>query len=292
VKKVTILLVIVGMLLLTACSNKEFTAKLESGKEALNAQNFEAALTDLSKANELDPQDKEAKALLEITQNIVDSQAAMNNGEFEAAIFLIDKVLNQKVNEGNKQAVSFAKQTKQELQSLNEQTAGLKEAMATSKSLIEEKKFDEAIAVLKKADMTESKMDSITKLQNDVKLLQLEAEKDKEIAVAQQKLEEEKKAAKRKAEEAKKRINSAQTAADAVNLVESLDPGNYSAQHMSEYDLITEDTSFYYYIAYAAASGLGGDVFVQKGTGKIYGTMMGTETDPNAPFPDFSNEIR
>jgi hypothetical protein len=80
------------------------------------------------------------------------------------------------------------------------------------------------------------------------------------------------------------------TPLDALTLVEDLDPGNFSATHYPEYDLFTEDGSFYYYIGYSAAFGMGGDVFVEQGTGRMFAVNFesGTETDPNAPFPDFS----
>jgi hypothetical protein len=86
--------------------------------------------------------------------------------------------------------------------------------------------------------------------------------------------------------------NKAETPEDARKLVESLDPGNYTAFYEAGYDVETEDTSYYFYINFSDADGMGGDVFVQKGTGKIYAVTWGTETDPNAPFPDFNVEIK
>jgi hypothetical protein len=87
--------------------------------------------------------------------------------------------------------------------------------------------------------------------------------------------------------------SSSLTAEDAMKIVESLDPDNYFADHeSSEYDITTLDGVFYYYVNYSAASGFGGSVFVSKKTGEVFGYTMGTENDPNAPFPDFSNQIK
>lgn len=96
------------------------------------------------------------------------------------------------------------------------------------------------------------------------------------------------------AAEAKEATKStALTADDAIKVVESLDPGNYSADHdSSEYDITTVDGAFFFYINYSAASGMGGGLFVRQGTGEVFGYTMGTEDDPNAPFPDFTNQIR
>lgn len=290
-RKVSLLLLLVGIIFLSACTSKEFTTNFESGKKAIKDHNFETALTDLTKANELNPKDQVTKNLLAITQNIVDSKTAMDKGELEASLFLIDKAANHKQTTVNKSAITYAKQQKQDLESLLKQSANLEAAISTAKSLIEQENFDEALAALQKGDMTKSTFESITTLQSDVKLLQVEAEKDKEMALAKQKLEEEKKAVEKQKEQAAK-VNKAQTPEDAIKLVESLAPGNYTGKHFPENDLTTEDTSFYFYISYSAATGIGGDVFVQKGTGKIYGVTNGTETDPNAPFPDFSVEIR
>lgn len=88
-------------------------------------------------------------------------------------------------------------------------------------------------------------------------------------------------------------INTTQTAADAIKIVEALDPGNFTASHDSnEYDITTVDGAHYYYINYTSADGMGGDVFVRKGTGEVFGYTIGTEDDPDAPFPDFSNQIK
>ncbi|THF82103.1 hypothetical protein [Cohnella fermenti] len=85
----------------------------------------------------------------------------------------------------------------------------------------------------------------------------------------------------------------AQTAVDAIKIVEDLDPGNFTATHdFPEYDITTVDGAHYYYISYTSAEGMGGDVFVRKGTSEVYGWTMGTEDNPDAPFPDFSNQIQ
>jgi hypothetical protein len=85
--------------------------------------------------------------------------------------------------------------------------------------------------------------------------------------------------------------NYAQTPEDAVKLVEGLDPGNFTAFYEPGSDILIADNSYYFYINYSAATRMGGDVFVQQDTGKILGVTWGTETDPNAPFPDFSIEL-
>ncbi|MBM7656354.1 hypothetical protein [Neobacillus cucumis] len=184
-----------SILFLVSCTSKDFNEKLESGKKALENQKFEVALADLSKANELEPEDKETKALLEITRNIIDCKTAMESGESEAALFLINKVLENNNHYLNKRLSNYAKKLKGDLELTIKQTANLKDIIEKGHQLLDQKRYNEALNVLQNVNITDSTNESITKLQNEIKVLQVEAEKAKELAVAQQKLEEEKKAA-------------------------------------------------------------------------------------------------
>ena len=58
--------------------------------------------------------------------------------------------------------------------------------------------------------------------------------------------------------------NKAETAKDAILLVESLSPGDYTAFSDPSLDTVMVDGSYYFYIGYTSASGTGGDVFVEE----------------------------
>ena len=58
--------------------------------------------------------------------------------------------------------------------------------------------------------------------------------------------------------------NQAETAKDAILLVESLSPGDYTAFSDPSMDTVMVDGSYYFYIGYTSASGTGGDVFVEE----------------------------
>ncbi|WP_160725067.1 hypothetical protein [Bacillus sp. USDA818B3_A] len=182
-----------SILILVSCTSKEFTGKLESGKTALENQKYEVALADLSKANELEPQDIETKELLEISKNMIDINDAVAKGESEAALFLVKKVLDH--SQISKKVTVHVNKIQTDLEDTIQQTIGLKDIITNGKALIEQKKYDDALVILQNAKLTNSTNGAITNLENEIKLLQAEAEKAKELAIAQQKLEEEKKAA-------------------------------------------------------------------------------------------------
>jgi hypothetical protein len=83
-------------------------------------------------------------------------------------------------------------------------------------------------------------------------------------------------------------VNKANTPEEAIELVDSLAPGNYSAVYYEENDKVHSDGTHYFFIGYSAVEGGGGEFFVEKGSGRIYGVKYGTDQDPTATIPDLS----
>ncbi|MFK9089917.1 tetratricopeptide repeat protein [Bacillus salipaludis] len=216
-----IALLILTVLILSACTPKAYTESFDAGKAALQKGDYDQAINKFENALE-EKETDEAKNYLHFAQTLQESRTLFNSGNFDAAIYSIKKLLKEKASEKlggkvTKQANALLK----EIQQAKTVSVTMKEKMIKGKTLLEDNQFDQAAAVFKEVAETTNLPDvaEIETMAKDATALLAETTKKKNSAEQEKQQQDE--TAKKKEEEKQKQEEATKTLTkeQAVDLV-------------------------------------------------------------------------
>jgi tetratricopeptide (TPR) repeat protein len=155
-----ILIVLLAMVVLAGCTPKTYTTNLQSGNDALKNGNYSAAITSYQKAADSKKTD-EVEELLQIAQNMNDSEKALEKGDFDVSIFQLNKVINSKSSlDLVKQTQEKAKTKLSEVKKMAALYNSLKDETTKGKTLLDQHQFDQATEVFKGISETDKYTDN------------------------------------------------------------------------------------------------------------------------------------
>ena len=193
--------VLLLLLIVSACSSKEYDSFIQSGNEAVKEEKYEYALDLFQKAAE-DKNSEEVQQSITFTSYMIDSLDFFKQGEFSDAALTIGKITKAKEESELIELLKpKALKLQQEATTLTEKYENLSNEYARGKTLLEQNQFDEAYNKFKSVSEYESlhpRMEEISKEATDWMNKSLER---KNIFMAEQKANEEAKAAKKAEEE-------------------------------------------------------------------------------------------
>ena len=227
-------LLLVILLIISACNSNDYELHLQLGKEALNEERYEDAVVSFKEAAKEDNTD-EIQQYITVTTYMIDSLELLEQGEFSSAILTTKKITDiEKEDEIINILKSKALTLQIEATTLDEQYQKALDEFARGKLLLEQSHFDDAYStfeLITKNEASHSKLEELTKEANDLmnqtlekKNIYLEEQKEKEEAA--KKAEEERLLAekKRKEEQEKSKSNQKVSKDQAVaNVREYLD---------------------------------------------------------------------
>ncbi|GKU83020.1 hypothetical protein [Niallia sp. NCCP-28] len=145
-------LLIVGcVLLLTACTPKEYSLNIRAGQEQLQEKNFAAALTSFEKAQNKKTTE-EVKVFIKAAHLLNESAEALQEGKFDQSIQKAEKVQAIDGKEDIKNTINTqAERLISESQNLSNQQKAMEEELAKGKKMLEKQQFGEAYAIFEKA---------------------------------------------------------------------------------------------------------------------------------------------
>lgn len=191
------ILLLLTVMILSACTPKAYTESMEAGKAALEKENYTEAKDKFENALE-EKETNEAKNYLHAAKSMQESVTLFHKGDFDTATYKLKKLLSQKATKKliNKQANALIK----EIQKAKALADSMKERIIKGKALMEQNQFAQALDVFKEVSKTIQYTDipSIEEITKEASELMIEATNKKKAADEEkQKLEE----AKQKAEE-------------------------------------------------------------------------------------------
>jgi tetratricopeptide (TPR) repeat protein len=286
-----IALIILSVLVLSACTPKAYTENMDAGKAALQEGNYSIAIEKFENALK-EKQTDEAKNDLQIAKTLNESLSLYHKGNFDAAIYSLTKLLNDNApDKTDSRIIKQAKTLLKEIQHAKALSDSMQEKIIKGKTLLEQNQFDQAIEVFKQVSETNTPadiapmekitkdaaelLDETTKKKNDAEQKQQQQkEAEKQKADAQQKAAEQ-----QKQEAANKTLTSKQ-AEDLVRAQLVIQPG----QNVKvEYDHDAPNGDYvihvYEFIVDNPSTGEGhtstwGWYGVNKQTKKIYNVMQ------------------
>ncbi|CAH2714901.1 hypothetical protein BACCIP111895_02077 [Neobacillus rhizosphaerae] len=211
------ILLILTVLILSACTPKAYTESMDAGKAALQKGNYSEAAAKFENAMK-EKDTVEVKDYLLAALRMQESLKLYHKGDFDAAINSLNALLHNKVAKEkiNQQATALLKEI-QEAKSLEN---SLNERMIKGKTLLEQNQFDQAIEVFKEVSQTIGNPEnaSIEKLTNEASQLVIETSNKKKVADQEKKKQDEAKK-QENAKEKKKDANETLSHSQAEDLV-------------------------------------------------------------------------
>lgn len=209
---------IVTVFILTACTPKAYTESLDAGKAALKKGNYTEAIDKFENALE-EKETNEAKNFLHAAESMQESVTLYHKGDFEAATYNLNKLLQKKATKEliSKQAHALIK----EIQQAKALSDSMKEKMIKGKTLLEQDQYDQALAVFKEVAESNQfiEISSIEKMAKDASELMTEAADKKKVADAEKQKQEEAKQEEEKAKKEQEEANKPLTHEQAEELV-------------------------------------------------------------------------
>lgn len=181
-------LIILSVLVLSACTPKGYTNNMDAGKAALQKGNYSQAIGKFENALK-EQQTDEAKNDLQIAKTLNDSLSLYHKGNFDAAIYSITKFLNDNTSDQTDSGILKQAQTLlKEIQQAKTLSDSMQEKVIEGQNLLEQNQFDQAIEVFKQVSETNIPADiaPMKKIADDAAQLLDETTKKKNEAEQQQ----------------------------------------------------------------------------------------------------------
>ncbi|PKG22897.1 tetratricopeptide repeat protein [Niallia nealsonii] len=140
------------VLLLAACTPKEYSLNIRAGQEQIQEENFAAALTSFEKAQN-EKKTEEVKVFIKAVHLLNESAEALQGGEFDQSIQKAKKV--QAINSKEEIKNTIDKQAEQlisESQILSSQQKAMEQGIAQGKKMLEKQQFGKAYDIFEKVN--------------------------------------------------------------------------------------------------------------------------------------------
>jgi tetratricopeptide (TPR) repeat protein len=215
------ILLLLTVMILSACTPKAYTESMEAGKAALEKENYTEAKDKFENALE-EKETNEAKNYLHAAESMQESVTLYHKGDFDTATYTLKKLLSKKQSKKliSKQANALIK----DIQEAKALADSMKERIIKGKTLMDQNQYDQALDVFKEVSETIQFTDipSIEEITKEASELMIEtANKKKTADEEKQKLEEtkQKEEEKAKAKQEQEEANQPLTHAQAEDLV-------------------------------------------------------------------------
>ena len=140
------LVVLIISLVLGGCGNSVVKKSIEQAKASMESKEYDKALLSLEMALDEDSKNKEAKELYSILETYQSAKQLLEEKKFDEAKKTIDKIASEYANYSIKEDVDLLKT---EIEKSLEAVKTTEDNLANVKKLVEEKKYDEAKALIK-----------------------------------------------------------------------------------------------------------------------------------------------
>ena len=224
-KKWSLLVFLALILILSACSNKEYESAMTTGYENLQNTSYDKALTQFEKALG-EEETEEVKQAIDVVEDMLKAEQAFLQGDW-GIVFNIEKKLKKQEDEAANLVIKNLIKLKEQSELIQEEQENFTDLLAKADELLQQKKYDEAISLYQQ--ITNSKTDHaiIQDLIDQAKEQQTKAEKVKSDYLAEQqriakekeeaKQEEIRKQAERKKQEDIKKAEEAKQATQGIS---------------------------------------------------------------------------
>ncbi|WP_413307890.1 lipoprotein [Bacillus sp. 1P10SD] len=193
------ILLLLAVLILSACTPKAYTESMDAGKAALEKENYTEAIDKFENALE-EKETNEAKNYLHAAESMQESVTLYHKGDFDTATYKLKKLIRKKQTKKliSKQANALIKEI-QEARALSD---SMKERIIKGKTLMDQNQYDQALDVFKEVSETIQFTDipSIEKITKEASELMIEATNKKKSSDEEKQKQEE---AKQNEEDAK-----------------------------------------------------------------------------------------
>lgn len=160
-KKVAILVCIVSLLSVSACSITKYDKEIHSAMKALQEDQYGNALTYLMEA-EKEHSTAEVKTYIDETKHIQSSVQAIEQGDYNGAAAAAEQIVNAKDStEYTEVLKEKANRMITKVNQWNSQQKEMQDKLTKAQALANEKKFEEAEAILKELSNTASQSEQI-----------------------------------------------------------------------------------------------------------------------------------
>jgi tetratricopeptide (TPR) repeat protein len=190
-------ILILTVLILSACTSNAYTDSINAGKQALQKGNYTDAVHNFENALE-EKETDEAKEYLHLSESLQESLKLYQDGEFEAALHTIEKVITKKSEKLDGKILKNANELREQIVKTIALSDSLKDNIVKAKTLLDQKQFDDAYEVFLQVSETDlfTENESIEKLTKEAAELLLQTTMLKnanETEQEKQKIEEENK---------------------------------------------------------------------------------------------------
>ena len=144
------------VLLLTACTPKEYSQNIRTGQEQLQEENFVAALASFEKAQK-EKSTKEVKVFIKAAHLLNESAEALEEGKFAESTHYAEKVQAVAGEEEMKKIIDKqAEQLISESQDLFDQQKAMEGGIAKGEEMLKKQQFDQAYRIFNQANQQQS----------------------------------------------------------------------------------------------------------------------------------------
>ena len=225
-KKWSLLVFLALILILSACSNKEYESAMTAGYENLQNKSYDKALTQFERALS-EKETEEVKQAIDVVEDARKAEQAFHQGDWEI-VFNIEKKLKKQEGKVVILVIKNVIKLKEQSELIQEEQENLTDLLTKADESLKQKKYDEAISLYQQVSNSKTDHTIIQDLINQAKVQLTNAEQEKSDYLAeQQRIEKVKEEVKlediRKEEERKKPedIKNAEEAKQAIQGVSS-----------------------------------------------------------------------
>jgi tetratricopeptide (TPR) repeat protein len=184
-KKLTAMLCMFALLVLSACGSKEYEQHIKSGMDALKQEQYKSAVSHFKKAEKAKSTD-EIKQYVKATDTMQKSVQALGEGKNEEAVSYAEKIVNSKESSKVLDILKpKAKDLISNVKKWNLQIKEMNEKLEKARVLADEKKYEEAEAILKELSGTTSPSEQIQEIAQESTELWQQVVREKNSANSQ-----------------------------------------------------------------------------------------------------------
>jgi tetratricopeptide (TPR) repeat protein len=213
------IILILTVLILSACTSKTYTTSFEAGIEELKLGNYSEAVNQFQNALE-DKETDEAKANLQFAETLSESHDLYLDGDFDTALYAVNKALTSKVSKTfDQDIIKPAEELKEEIIEAKNLADSLTEQFVIGKTLLAQEQYEQAYEIFQQISETKdfTNISLIEKMTQEATVLLNETKKLKEKS--QQEKEKQEAAKEKEKEEKEEQVSQTLTHEQAESLV-------------------------------------------------------------------------
>ncbi|OLS38397.1 lipoprotein [Bacillus sp. MRMR6] len=276
------IILILTVLILSACTSKTYTKSFEAGIEELKLGNYAEAVNQFQNALE-EKETDEAMGNLQFAESLAESNELYLDGDFDTALYAVDKALNSKVSTTFDQAIiKPAEELKDKIIEAKKLADSLTEQLVIGKNLLDQEQYEQAVEIFRQISETKdfTHISMIEKMTQEANSLLNETTKKKEKT--QQEKEKQDLAKEEKREDKQEQVSQTLTYEQAESLVRTYLNLNANPSIFVKYDHDADNGDYiiqvYEIVVDDPKTGAGhtatwGWYGVNKTTREIYDTM-------------------